>query len=115
MKQKTNNTVKQTSTQPTYAVSKRNKTIGIIWLIGPSISLIAILILYAIFSFIFKSVAGTGVKSLYGMASLMSIIFQGLGTICLLLILIGIPLGIIYLTKKEPAIDDKDIETSDKK
>lgn len=89
-------------------MENRNKKIGLWLLFGPIIGLVAIFVLYAIASFIFASMGVASEASQGDSASLaviiksiISIILGLSGILCVIGILIGIPLGIIYIFKKD--------------
>lgn len=115
MEQQTNLSTGQSSGQPVYVVSKRNKKIGLFLLIGPFVGLIAVLMIYAIVAFIINSAAGAGAESPSIAANIINVVLGFLGIICVIGILVGIPLGIIYLNKKELAEGAKYDERSGKK
>lgn len=114
MEQQTNLSPGQSSGQPVHVVSQRNKKIGLFLLIGPFVGLIAVLMIYAIVSFVVGS-AGADPESSSIATNLIRIILGFLGIICVIGILVGIPLGIIYLNKKELADGENYDERSGKK
>ena len=114
MEQQTNLSTGQSSGQPVYVVSQRNKKIGLFLLIGPFVGLIAVLVIYAIVSFIVSS-AGADTASPSIAANVIRVILGFLGIISVIGILVGIPLGIIYLNKKELADGANYDERSGKK
>jgi len=81
-------------------ISKRNKTIGLSWLIGPFAGLVLILIIYAIanFSIVYF---GTASELWLLAARIINVVLGLLGVVCVIGTMIGIPVGIVYLTKKE--------------
>lgn len=115
MEQQTNLSTGQASGQPTYVVSQRNKKIGLFLLIGPFVGLIAILVIYAIVAFVINASVGAGAESPSIVANIINVILGLLGIICVIGILVGIPLGIIYLNKKELVEGAKYDERSGKK
>jgi len=115
MEQQTNLSTGQASGQPIYVVSKRNKKIGLFLLIGPFVGLIAVLMIYAIVTFVINASAGTGAESPSIAASLINVILGFLGIICVIGILVGIPLSIVFLSKKELVEGAKYDERSGKK
>lgn len=85
-------------------ISKRNKIIGALWLAGPTILLVLILASYAITSFVIGTLASDpsgGSDSAVMTGQIISMILGLLGIVALLGIIIGIPLGIYYLTRTE--------------
>src|SRR3989338_2618991 len=114
MEQQTNLSTGQSSGQPVYVVSQRNKKIGLFLLVGPFVGLIAVLMIYAIAAFIISS-AGADTQSPSIAANIIRVILGFLGIICVIGILVGIPLGIIYLNKKELTEGAKYDERSGKK
>lgn len=114
MEQQTNLSTGQASGQPVYVVSKRNKKIGLFLLIGPFVGLIAILIIYAIVAFVISS-SGTGTETSLVIARIINVILGLLGIVCVIGIIVGIPLGILFLGKKELAEGTKYDERSGKK
>ncbi|MCC7051354.1 MAG: hypothetical protein IT239_06220 [Bacteroidia bacterium] len=85
--------------QSAYQVSHRNKKIGLLLLIGPFIGLIIALSGFALLMF------GIEYANLTAQAlpiiNIIRLLLGLLGTICTFGILLGIPLGIIFLSKKE--------------
>jgi len=83
-----------------YTISAKNKKIGLFWLIGPIMGLILIIIAYAVLSFVGGSIdEGTIV------IQIIKAILSILGIVLLVCFIVGIPLGIIYLNKKDLASD----------
>ena len=97
--------------------SRRNKFLGLLFLIGPFAGLILTLVAYAVVAFVIANVE-PGVASQGGLpieagvmepepelrvvvGSIINMILGLLGLICVVGIIVGIPLGIIFLTKKE--------------
>lgn len=101
MEQQTNLPTGQASGQPVYVVPHRNKKIGLFLLIGPFVGLIAVLMIYAIVAFTINSIAGAGAESPSIAANIIKVVLGLLGIICIIGILVGIPLGIVFLNKKE--------------
>ncbi|MFA6422611.1 MAG: hypothetical protein WCV92_04395 [Candidatus Buchananbacteria bacterium] len=99
MEQAQQNLVERSSNQ-IKKISSKNKKIGLFLLIGPIIGLIAIFIIYAIVNFIGSSMGST-VESPLLAISIITVILSFLGIICVLGVIIGIPLGIIFLLKKK--------------
>ena len=92
-----NNTVPRPGV--TMHVSDKNKKIGIFWLVAPTLSMVMVLMLYAIAKFAF------GVNNPEEMTTTMGIINVVLGFMGIITtfgILAGIPIGIVFLTKKTP-------------
>jgi hypothetical protein len=89
----------EASVKPVYAVSQKNKKIGLFFLIGPVAGLITILIVYALSSFAIASL-NVGTKGIV-VAQLINVILGLLGIICFIGMLLGFPFGILYLNKKE--------------
>ncbi len=100
MEQKTNFSTQQPSGQPVAAVSSKNKKIGLFLLIGPFVGLIATLVIFGIISFALNS-AGATTESPSVVSAIIRVILGFVGIVCVIGILVGIPLGIIYLNKKE--------------
>lgn len=84
--------------QSVYIVSPKHKKIGLFFLIGPFIGLVVVLFMYAIYSFVFLNLE-PGAPSIA--VNITKLILGVLGLIFAMGILIGIPLGILYLNKKE--------------
>jgi len=80
-------------------VSHRNKKIGIFWLVGPISMLVIILVLYAVSRFFFQPAADGSINNTAG--AIINIVLGFLGIIATMLIIVGIPLGIVYLNKKD--------------
>ncbi len=100
MEQETNFSTQRPSGQPVAVVSSKNKKIGLFLLIGPFVGLIATLLIYSIVSFILNS-AGATTETPNVASAIIMVILGFVGIICIIGILVGIPLGIIYLNKKE--------------
>lgn len=93
---------------------RRNIKIGLLWLIAPTLTLVAVLSSYAIITFTmsqlsyddYSTTVVTGDNTLlptnnYDTASSMiSVILSLIGIAALIGIMVGIPLGIIYLSKR---------------
>jgi len=114
MEQQTNLSTGQASGQPAYVVSKRNKKIGLFLLIGPFVGLIATLTIYAIVSFVISS-SGAGTETSLVAAQIIRAVLGLFGIVCVIGIMVGIPLGIIFLAKKELVEGAKYDERSGKK
>lgn len=95
-------------------VFQRNKKIGLFLLIGPFVGLIAILIIYTIVAFVINS-SGTGAETSLVIARIINVILGLLGIICVVGIIVGIPLSILFLGKKELVKGAKYDERSGKK
>jgi len=80
-----------------YIRSKKNKIKGILWLTLPIVTLAIIMASWAIIKFITLQSAFTN----YTAISILNIILSLLGIVAVLGLIVGIPLGIIYLAKKE--------------
>ncbi len=85
--------------QSTYVVSSKNKKTGLFLIIGPVIGMIVILFIYVIVSFV-GNTAGIDTESSVAM-NIIKIILGFLGLICCIGIIVGIPLGIMFLNKRE--------------
>ena len=104
--------------------SPRNKKIGLYWLIGPWVLLISIIVIYAIASFVVTSLisSGSGIGTTSALktgadlritiASIIRTLMGLVGIVSVIGIMIGIPMGIIYLTKKESSGDTSSDERS---
>lgn len=76
---------------------KRNKKIGFFWLIAPFATLILTLVVFSITSFIFStSVENDSVL----ISQIVKLILSLIGLVSTIGIMIGIPLGIVYLNKR---------------
>jgi hypothetical protein len=76
----------------------RNKKIGLLWILGPIVLLIAILMAFGIAQFILNAYnAGENNTT----AALIRVILGFLGIIAVILIPVGIVMGIIFFRKKE--------------
>jgi uncharacterized protein with PQ loop repeat len=116
MEQQTNLSTGQASSgQPVYVISKRNKKIGLFLLIGPFVGIIAVLMIYVIVAFVINASAGAVSESPSIVVNIINVILGFLGIICVIGILVGIPLGIVFLNKKELAEGAKYDERSGKK
>jgi hypothetical protein len=84
-------------------VNEKNIKIALFWLIGPFVSLIVVLMLYAISTFIFAEMGLTNIDA--EDSSLIPVLFQWLfsllGVVAVILLIVGIPIGIIFLAKRE--------------
>jgi len=94
----------------------KNKKLGLVFLLGPICILVVILVIYAIVSFAIStgSPSETGLLntgSVTGLvqqsrgaaiASIINVVLGLLGVICVLGIIVGVPLGIYFLARKEP-------------
>ncbi len=82
------------------AISPKNKKIGLFLLIGPIVCLVAVFMVYAIVAFIGESMGQTLESPSMGI-SIARVILGFLGLVCAIAFIVGIPLGIIFLNKKE--------------
>jgi len=98
MKEEINFSTNQSSNQPTYVPSKRNKKIGLLWLLGPTVSIVIILFLFALTNTILGSTEGSPL-----IATIINFVLGFLGLIAAIAVPVGIVMGIIYLGKKEIA------------
>lgn len=114
MEKEKKHSTEHASGQPVHEVSQKNKKIGLFLLIGPIVGLIALIIINGIVSF-FVGSTGADPESLSITVNIVRVILAFLGLICVIGILVGIPVGIIYLNKKEIAKDIKYDERSGKK
>jgi hypothetical protein len=83
--------------------NKKFNRIGLIWLIAPTITIFVILTIYAITNFVLMQISNsTGVNSeMYTTIGSIIRVFLGLvGIFAVLGIMIGIPVGILYLNKR---------------
>lgn len=99
MEQNTNLSTQQPSGQLVNVVSPRNKKIGLFLITGPLFGLIIVSMLYAILAFILSSTGAA--ESAPTVAQIIRLVFGLLGIVFVLAFLIGIPVGIVYLNKKE--------------
>lgn len=76
---------------------KDYKKRGLLWLIAPFCSLICILFIFGITSYIFQALG----ENYQILGSLVRVIIGLCGLVAVALIIIGIPLGILNLNKKE--------------
>jgi len=79
------------------SVSNKNRRNGVLWLVMPSASLILVLFIWAISTFVIQSIGG---DSNIVTARIINVILGFLGVVSVILILIGIPMGIIFLSRK---------------
>lgn len=100
MEQETNFSTQQPSGQPVAVVPSKNKKIGLFLLIGPFVGLIITLLLYGIATFILTGGSAPADSSSIA-ARIISVILGFVGIVCVIGILVGIPLGIMFLKKKE--------------
>ena len=110
MEQQQNPPQENSQNQPVQVVSKRNRKIGLFWLIGPFVGLIVILPIYAIVGFVGTVLISEGGSSI-GLFRFINRILGLFAAACVFGIIVGIPLGIIYLSKKDVA---KEVEPSEK-
>lgn len=112
MKQEeTNFSTDKSSNQPIYVLSKRNKKIGLIWLLTPTLSIFVILLLYTIINTRFSN---SEENFMILILNIFNFILSFLGLIAVIAIPVGIIIGIIYLRKKELAKGTKWDERSGK-
>ncbi len=82
-----------------YAVSPRNKKRGLLWILLPIFLLFTVLLIYSIMAF---AVEALGLRQeTYVLVSVVKVILSLLGIVSVLGIMIGVPIGIITLRKKE--------------
>lgn len=83
-------------------IKSRNKRNGILWLVVPLVSLPLILSAYAIASFVINSLISSGgtTSSTATIAQIIRVVLGLLGVSAAVGIIVGIPLGIIYLSKR---------------
>lgn len=79
----------------------RKKTLGLILIFSPWILMPLVLSAYAISTFLVM-VSADGESNLVGIGSLIGILLQFFGIVVVLGFIIGTPLGIFFLTRKEP-------------
>jgi hypothetical protein len=82
---------------------KRNEKIGLLWLITPIATLFAVLFVYAIISFVDSALvsADTGYENNNVVVSIIKVVLSLFGVAAIVGIIIGVPLGIIYLNKRD--------------
>ncbi len=80
------------------SVSKRDQRIGIFWLVGPIALLVFTLFAFGIVTFWVNGTAGTDQEVFF---RLIRVILGLLGMIAVLGLIVGIPVGISYLSKKD--------------
>lgn len=79
------------------------KNIGLFLLIAPLPGLMATLSLYAISSFVFTSMAvSSGSQGMLMVGQIVNVVLGLLGTICVLGIILGMPLGLAILLTVKP-------------
>jgi uncharacterized membrane protein len=88
-------------------VSSRNKKIGLFLLIGPFAGVVLTLLAYTVVSFVTTSMGISSESTDLGRAivNIIQLILSLIGLISVVGIVVGIPLGITYLNKKELAKD----------
>ncbi|HLC89852.1 MAG TPA: hypothetical protein VJG65_02735 [Patescibacteria group bacterium] len=93
-----------------YAVSAKNKKKGLALIIGPFICLVFVFIAYAVATFVVAQMYGLSVEESAntpaneigsGVLNIINVILGFIGILSIIGILIGIPLGIVFLNKKE--------------
>ncbi|MEK7679317.1 MAG: hypothetical protein AAB356_03905, partial [Deltaproteobacteria bacterium] len=83
---------------------KRNKKVGLFWLITPIATLAAILFVYATVSFVINQLAGVGTETESNyivVFQIINVLLSLLGIVAVVGVIIGIPLGIVYLNKRD--------------
>lgn len=94
----------------------KDKKIGLILLVAPICLLVIVLIGYAFFSFVMSTVVNSDIESLnaaagtglvgqsktVATAQIINVVFGLLGVLAVIGIIVGVPLGIVFLAKKEP-------------
>lgn len=83
-----------------------NKKIGLFWLISPGVFLIIIMIIWGIATFLFQSISGVGNYSVSN--SIVQVVLGFFGIIAVIGMIIGIPIGIIYLNKQVLTPEESD-------
>jgi|GEM_PF-812460 len=92
-----------------HVVSKRNKTKAILWFTLPTVFLFVILSVYAITSFVMQQTADYSSYSVESTAGkLIKVALGFLGTIDVIMIIVGVIVGIILLNKKDRTLTDYD-------
>lgn len=93
--------------------NKRNTFIGLCWLIAPTLSLVVILSIYAIASFIITQSSGDlGLSGDYEtISSIIRVILGLFGVVSVIGIMVGIPLGIISLNKQKFCSGNYDVRS----
>jgi hypothetical protein len=114
MTQDINSAVSQSLSETDYVVPKRNKKIGLILIIGPIVGLISVLVSYSVIAFVLRS-GGSGSETSLVVAQIINVILGLLGVVCVVGIIIGIPMGILFIGKKELVDGAKYDERSGKK
>jgi len=80
----------------------RNKKIGLLWLIGPAVTLVGVLLLYSIFNFVLFGASGGSASSSYlVVGQIIKVVLGLVGLVAVVCVMVGIPVGIIYLSKRE--------------
>ena len=81
----------------------KTNTKGLLWILGPWISLIVTLMIWGIASFVFSGLLTSGATSALGVARLINIMLGFVGILSILMIPVGVIVGIIILVKgKQP-------------
>ncbi len=83
----------------TMHVSDKHKKIGLFWLIAPTLSMVMVLMLYAFAQF---TLGGNDPEEVTMVMGITNVILGFLGILSTFAILAGIPLGIVFITKKTP-------------
>ncbi|MBP9748711.1 hypothetical protein KBD18_00750 [Patescibacteria group bacterium] len=77
----------------------RNKKIGLFFLIAPFVSMVTTLVLFAVISVASRNALGGQTASV--VLSVTNVLLGFIGIVSLVALVVGIPLGIIFLRKKE--------------
>ena len=109
MKKQKDTPTGQPAKESVYVVSAKNKKIGIFLVAGPIMGLALIMTVYAVFSSIMISTDVTTVSSI------ISVVLGLLGLICIIGVMFGVPIGIVFLLKKELVNGVKYNDSSGKK
>ncbi len=97
LKRDVNNTMSQDEYEK---IIKNNKKIGILWLVLPVSMLAGAMTLFAIIQFVASSMDGVN-ESPSVIFGILKIILSLIGVISVVLCIVGIPVGIVYLSKKQ--------------
>lgn len=93
----------QPAVQTSMQVSKRNRKIGLLWIVGPISGLIVVFILFAVVTFVANIAQGPQADTSADVVmNLINVVLGLVGVVCMLLVPIGIIVGILYMSKKEP-------------
>jgi hypothetical protein len=88
-------------------MKRKTKALGLI--LGGPVLLVAVLVLYAISSFVVSAAADTGSDLAATVGTLISVALSVVGILAMLLVLIGIPLGIVLLATGKDESEGKDV------